>query len=59
MREVGPWREGTALPGETRETTARKANAQGFVSFEDEMDWTGGDSASKSLGNRTRAPTGR
>jgi hypothetical protein len=56
---VGPWREGTALPGETRETTARKANAQGFVSFEDEMDWTGGDSASKSLGNRTRAPTGR
>ena len=59
MREVGPWREGTALPGETRETTARKANAQGFVSFEGERDWTGVDDASKSVGNWTRAPTGR
>jgi hypothetical protein len=60
MREVGPWREGTAGAGETRETAAKKANAHGFVSIEDEEEgWAGGGGASKSLGNRARAPTGR
>lgn len=61
MREVGPWREGTALPGETRETTAKRVETQHAVSLgnQEGKGEAGGGDASRGEGIRTRAPTGR